>query len=376
MTVEKTLVRQGSLSMIVVYNFRRSSDEVTIKQQCEDAIQKYGRVDKIVMMHYVEYEITENDLRKLDIQYIQEHRIPLDIITCAMDTAHLAQSVESVWKSELPNYVKIIVWPEFYFHRLYHNMVNRNPFYAELLSNDYNFKTPYSCYMAKAKIHRTLLVEHLAKHDLIKHGRVSYWFNLYLNPGESYSYDWQHHDGSELVIDDDVFKNNRNPEVFDKKFLEPFLHCVVETSYLQTVITEKTVKPIFGKRPFLVLGGPGFHSDLENMGFALYDEIFDYSFDSQHDLAQRIDLYSKNIQLVVDNVDDLNDWYRVLLPKIEYNYKLAFDLVNDISNIPEPVKQRLADQQNLPFPHSEYSERDIWLHAVKNNKLLNQTWLD
>tara|TARA_B100000287_G_scaffold370733_1_gene368349 strand:+ start:1153 stop:2043 length:891 start_codon:yes stop_codon:yes gene_type:complete len=46
-------------------------------------------------------------------------------------------------------------------------------------------------------------------------------------------------------------------------------------------VTEKTFKPLFWQKPFLILGGQGIHTFLKNEGFELYDEIFDYSFDNE-----------------------------------------------------------------------------------------------
>ena len=45
-------------------------------------------------------------------------------------------------------------------------------------------------------------------------------------------------------------------------------------------LTEKVLKPLYYKKPFISMASRGYHTFLKNQGFYLYDELFDYSFDN------------------------------------------------------------------------------------------------
>ena len=59
---------------------------------------------------------------------------------------------------------------------------------------------------------------------------------------------------------------------------KPFFQLVSETTTNHFFLTEKTVKPLLLKQPFLVFGNVGFHKKLKDYGFKLYDEVFNYDF--------------------------------------------------------------------------------------------------
>ena len=54
--------------------------------------------------------------------------------------------------------------------------------------------------------------------------------------------------------------------------------------------TEKTCKPILNFQPFIVLGQEGCHKILEDRGFKLFYDLFDYSFDQETNLKNRYDM--------------------------------------------------------------------------------------
>ena len=106
---------------------------------------------------------------------------------------------------------------------------------------------------------------------------------------------------------------------YSKKLLQPnaLISLVTETFHRTNFITEKTFRPIFLEQPFIVLGGKNQNKELLNLGFELYDEIFDYSFDSDDSLENRV-------QGVIDNLNRIKDrnyyeLYEELLPKIKRN---------------------------------------------------------
>lgn len=64
-------------------------------------------------------------------------------------------------------------------------------------------------------------------------------------------------------------------------------------------ITEKTVKPLVYKKPFIAIAGKGYHKFLQKHGFELYDELFDYDFDDIEEAPKRIIAIEKNIKKIL-----------------------------------------------------------------------------
>ena len=65
---------------------------------------------------------------------------------------------------------------------------------------------------------------------------------------------------------------------------------VVAESYVDfsSHFSEKSYKPLFYKKPFITIAGPYYYATLKDYGFKLYDELFDYSFDTSEDAEERI----------------------------------------------------------------------------------------
>ena len=107
---------------------------------------------------------------------------------------------------------------------------------------------------------------------------------------------------------------------------ESFNTCcdIVLESYFDGPIflTEKLWKEYIFKRPFLMIGSRGINHSLKELGFELYDEVFDYSFDLEsHDIT-RLTKFWEQIDKYIDlDPYDFQKILSVLEEKINYNYK-------------------------------------------------------
>lgn len=89
--------------------------------------------------------------------------------------------------------------------------------------------------------------------------------------------------------------------------------------------TEKTWKPISIGHPFMILGSVGTLKYLRSQGYYTFPELFDESYDNEHNLLKRIDL-------IVNNVERLNNLSKIELdniikkikPKLKHNKKLFY----------------------------------------------------
>jgi hypothetical protein len=224
-------------------------------------------------------------------------------------------------------------WPTFWINWSYENLKWTNEFKNYNLDIN-NFKYPFICLNNRSHLHRCALIDELAKENLIDKGVVTWVKHLNENPG----YPYKHFDNRQILLDDD-FVTKLDSFLIPKEYNQSFFHIVSEATHITDFISEKTVIPIYMKKPFVVLSAPGFHKRLESFGFKLYDEFIDYSFDEVEDLHKRTELFVKNIHSLVNL--NLTEAYKLLLPKLEYNYNRAMEIKKDKSLIPDIIKERV-----------------------------------
>jgi hypothetical protein len=82
---------------------------------------------------------------------------------------------------------------------------------------------------------------------------------------------------------------------------------IVAESRLEDIgyLTEKIYKPIRAGQLFLVQGPPGSISFLRNLGFDVFDDIIDHSYDSIADWKTRTDLMLSELDRIYDQLDTL-----------------------------------------------------------------------
>lgn len=86
-------------------------------------------------------------------------------------------------------------------------------------------------------------------------------------------------------------------------------------------ITEKTWRPIQYGKLFLVIGSPEFEMNLKRMGFDIFDDIIDKSYDTASGY-NRIDAVFKALEKLLENPVNIKD----LLPRLQANKQLAIAL--------------------------------------------------
>jgi ribosomal protein S17E len=104
----------------------------------------------------------------------------------------------------------------------------------------------------------------------------------------------------------DNFNHSKLPKVYNNCFFA----ALAETSTDITVITEKVITPILFLKPFIVLGDKGYHQFLKSLGFELFEEFIDYSFDFEHNEDRRIEMFCEQVknvsELSADSITELN----------------------------------------------------------------------
>lgn len=114
---------------------------------------------------------------------------------------------------------------------------------------------------------------------------------------------------------------------------QSFLNIITETCYTSNYvnISEKTIKPIICKRPFLMLGPPHSLQHLRELGFKTFNNWWDESYDLETDCAKRLQMvYYIADEILNKSFDELHKILSEMNEVLEYNYQ-------HLNNMPEKL---------------------------------------
>lgn len=189
------------------------------------------------------------------------------------------------------------------------------------------FTQMYYCFVNRPHRWRCSFVDLLHKHNADKIGKYT-WNKLTKDfLGDQYKFShWE----EKIITGNDGYCEPSNFHRPEELYHDSFMEIVLESAVHIIFITEKTLKPLAWGKPFLVYAGPGFHGYLKELGFKLYTEIFDYSFDNIENDVKRAEAIITQIN-TLHNTRSYNDMYTQLKSKIEYNQKHLVKLHKDVA---------------------------------------------
>ena len=187
--------------------------------------------------------------------------------------------------------------------------------------------------------HRCFLMDSIIEKNLQTTAAIS-WHQ----PDEEYN--WKYWKPIQLLLSDNEYvkhcrTNQQNADLVPsihqvpEEFFSSLISVVSESSVDHTFITEKTAIPLLLGQPFLVQGAVGFHDYLKTLGFELYDEIFDYSFDNEPDYRKRTLLILENLEFLKSK--DYNNLYKKVYQKTIRNRHRAIEISKDSAFIPKLI---------------------------------------
>jgi hypothetical protein len=91
-------------------------------------------------------------------------------------------------------------------------------------------------------------------------------------------------------------------------------------------LTEKSFKGIANCHPYLVIGDVNTHKHIKDLGFELYEDLIDYSFDSIDDSEIRLNSALKEVKRIYNiGGNGILEWYKKNIDKIEHNKSKFFE---------------------------------------------------
>lgn len=169
-------------------------------------------------------------------------------------------------------------------------------------------------------------------------GYVNSKYNIHLNNAEITELSRK----LPLILDTKNFSNfpmEDSGENMMKFYDNSLINLISETGFFTNIIhlTEKTMKPIMYKQPFIFVGPPGCLKALKNMGFRTFNHIWDETYDIIEDHTQRM----KTVLDLISYIDKMSAAQKLEISKavadiVEYNFNLFVSMPNtDLANFVE-----------------------------------------
>lgn len=268
--------------------------------------------------------------------------------------------------------------PEFHNENISVNNIN-------LLDNDVNLSEPITdLYISMnhiARSHRCMMMDILAKHDMIQYGQIV-WRDIIgkfddnrteVPDSVRIGYNYKYWTPTRMYLDQEHSISTVIPEVLPSQYKNCFMQLVCETFNDEFLLTEKTAAPLLYNKIFLICGCKDFHKNLVDMGFKLFDNLFDYSFDSIDDQWDRFEGIIKNIKRYKDmSANELTKLYSENEHIIRHNREVALDYaLNRIPKQFEMVDAIMRGGQNFVMHHNRVNALYQNLHLkdmVLHNK--------
>jgi hypothetical protein len=324
----------------------------------EDIRNNPSVVSGIVIMGNVEADIgmiPDNQLEKI-FSFCNSNSLPIHIIT-----AGHKNDPDIIKKRNLkvrPNNLHIYYWSTYYLTQTLVRLItkcnydyNKNLGYdlrdieTGLDVTDYRYKL--ICLNKAPKRHRMIILDCLEKYNLITNNAITFRELNQGMPAELYY--WQQ---KEIFLDQTDRTELFNQEILPKEYKYSFMQIVTESHDDIFFLTEKTTIPLFFNKPFLVASCRHYHKRLEELGFQLYDELFDYKFDEEKDLRDRMEGVVKNAYRYKDtSLEELQRIHSAVKDKLIYNKKLAIKYASDRLVFPK-IWNSLATEEYKDIPIS------------------------
>lgn len=133
------------------------------------------------------------------------------------------------------------------------------------------------------------------------------------------------------------------PETFSDAVYEYPQHSIWHTSGSYSgpypFVTEKTMKPIAFKHPFMIYGQSNILTHLHNLGFETYENLFDESYDTVDN--SNLQTLDRKLKIIMNNVQSFErrPYDSLTLEKIQHNYAHY----SNLELIGQRVKKEIVD---------------------------------
>lgn len=205
----------------------------------------------------------------------------------------------------------------------------------------------------KPHYHRCLLVEKLIEKNLDKVGNFSWnyltkdYYEKYNNILLDKDFKFVYFKEKKISIKDNYSITQNQYSNPGLTYAESLFDIVSESNIDVKFITEKTYKPLVYGKPFIILSFKGANAHIKSLGFKLFDNIIDYSFDNYDKIEDRVEGLCNELQnLSNQNYEELNNKMKNI---VQYNKEKAFIINNNSNN-----RHNFYNKFPLNLPNYQY----------------------
>jgi len=320
---------------MILYVTTRGAHLINVQE-----LRQRNDISKIILLNHQEHnyinfgnETTFNF--NVLIEVANEKHIEIDIVNCWRKTESPIHDTENPKFNCIKN---IIPWETSFFNMAF-NSLNPNIVDFSLDSSD---DIRYTIVSLNNKPHpfRCFMMDMFAKYGLIENQAIS-WIaptTIPENNNISKDYKFKYWQERKLTLSDNYEDTLSSYEMMPTEYYSSFIQVVNGANMVPYFICEKITTPLLLKKPFVVFNKKNYNLWLTEFGFELYDEIFDYSFESIDDDNIRFEEGTKEI-VRINNMtrEEQFSLYKKVIPKLENNKNLALKLAKEIPDVLLPV---------------------------------------
>jgi len=135
--------------------------------------------------------------------------------------------------------------------------------------------------------------------------------------------DLPYSDVGEYIQPPIIFGNQRDTEFWNTLYKNISIELVYETVTTSKTfyLTEKTIRPMQYGKLFMIAAGKYYEKYLEEMGFDIFSDIIDKSYDKEESYTRIDMMYDSLTEFLTSNFD-----CNSLTERLQYNQKLVMDL--------------------------------------------------
>jgi hypothetical protein len=312
----------------MIYNFSLWNDCDLNPDKFREQMSSFKNQSEVNIFAAEEYEIKLGDgFRGWEIINELKNDIKWNFVFGSADKNYYLGRYQDEWNNKSTN-----LWPTFFINRSYYYLKDKK------INPKKDIKYFFISMMNLPREHRCFLIDNIVKYKF-KNIALTWHYT-------DSDYNWKYWEPRKLRLSDTLFSNvhyeNQVNEDFvssihslPDEFNQSFFSLISESSVSKIFITEKTAIPLLMGQPFIVQGAPGFHSYLRDLGFELYTELFDYSFDRNIDYIKRTESILENINYLKKK--DWNLLYSLVYEKTLRNRNRAIAIAKDVNFVPPIV---------------------------------------
>ena len=216
----------------------------------------------------------------------------------------------------------------------------------------------FLCMGGQPHLHRCIIIDEMWRRGLQHKGKIG-WpaggsiHKTRVNPLPD-GWEFKHFPNHQMLLDDNWTLGSRSAFKLPPELDLASLNVITESQGTRIFVTEKTVTSSLRKKPWIMIGGPGQNQLMRDMGFAMLDQLIDYTYDLDADLVTRCNLFIDQVESWIDRPD----WSTIeqssyIKDIVAHNHDQVYRVIQERIMFPQIVHD-LLDSETFTSSESKF----------------------